>query len=190
MNHIIFTLLRRFHTRTQWLVVPIYRLLGKQIIHFIHCPKTGGTSVKQAIISFGWKTRTHYFCLYDHNVTARHVWPPDIALITRRDEEGRQRSVYYARKWKAKNYSALRKWYVGITKDEQQLLNRSYDELSDTDKRLIQWMKDDFTYYTRDAQCKILIMPTEELDTAWLILKAQTNIPEHVNLKHYNKRRF
>jgi len=99
MNSIAFKLRRYRYTVQQWFMTPIHRyIFGRRIVHFIHVSKTGGTSVKMALMSFGCKTKTHYFCLHGHRFTLRDVPKKDIAIITLRDGKERQMSIAHETK--------------------------------------------------------------------------------------------
>jgi hypothetical protein len=122
MNSFVLKLRRHRYTIQQRVTVPIHRMLGRKIVHLIHPAKTGGTSVKIALMLFGCKTKTHYFCLYGHGFRLKDVPLGDLAIITMRDDAEREKSVMAARKWKAWNYGPIRKWWIGMGKKEHKEL--------------------------------------------------------------------
>jgi len=178
MNGVKVKLRRYKYTLQQCFMAPIHRALGKQIVHFIHPAKTGGTSVKIALMSFGCKTPTHYFCLHGHEFRLKNVPSGDIGLITVREESDRLRSVIAARKWKARNYGLIRKLWIGMTLSEEMTL-----KLNHTDAVHPQaWYRDDAPEKNRTV-----IMNTETLTEDFERIKEITNIPDWVKCGHANK---
>ena len=109
MNGMKLKLRRCICTMQQWFMTPWHRyIMGRRIVHFVHVSKTGGTSVKMALMSFGCKTKTHYFCLHGHGYRLKDVQEGDQAIITSRNESLRDISISYEKKpWAHR----LQSWY-------------------------------------------------------------------------------
>ena len=181
--------LRRYkQTVKQIFLAPYYRYKGRIIVHYIHVPKTGGTSLKIALMSFGCVTPTHYFCLHGHGFTLKNVPPGDLAIITTRFNTYRQLSVYNARKYKCDHYNALHKWLIGMNREEQAALETSFSELTGLQMNAIKCMYHDAFWYTNGLRFSCRQLDMETLGDDFEYLKLATNIPEWVTIGHHNKK--
>ena len=79
------------------IVYLLYKLQGKQIIHFMHVGKTGGSAVKNAIKEY-LITDDYVIYSYSHDFTLRHVPDGDKTIFFLRDPVTRFVSGFYSRK--------------------------------------------------------------------------------------------
>ena len=177
MNPIPLQIKRRLWTAWQVVATPYHRMCGRTIVHLIHPAKTGGTSVKIALMSFGCKTKTHYFCLHGHAFRLKDVPDGDLAIITIRNKYDRNKSVLAARKWKAWNYGPLHKWLIGMTKEEED--NLRYGKTSAVHSLL--W------YREYALHVPTYTLSTETLTMDFEALKPIFGIPAWVQCGHANK---
>ena len=153
---------------------PVHRILGKRIVHYIHVGKTGGTSVKIALMSFGRKTRTHYFCLHGHGFRIKDVPKGDIVVITVRDIAAREASAYWARKWKADHYGRFKRILIGMGKTEMAQIKHGYTRAH----------KPQSWYWEGAGGRQVYVMHTETLSEEFEILKQVLRIPPWVRCGH------
>jgi len=170
--------LRRYkYTIQQFFMCPIHRALGKQMVHYIHVGKTGGTSIKIALMSFGRKTKTHYFCLHGHGFRLKDVPKNDIAVITVRDIDAREASAYHARKWKADHYGRFKRLLIGMGKTEMAHIKLGYTKAHKPQ-----------AWYWEDAEDRqVYILHTESLSEEFEIFKQVMGIPPWVKCGHENQ---
>ena len=164
MNGITVKLRRYKYTIQQWLMTPWHRyIMGRRIVHYIHVGKTGGTSVKVALLSFGRKTKTHYFCLHGHGFRLKDVPKNDIAIITKRNEFDRTRSVLTKQRM-IEQYPLWKRLLVGRG-----------------DHRIQGW------YWMEPIRCAYYVLDTDQLTDQFEILKQALGIPAWVKCGHANK---
>ena len=178
MNPISLQLKRRLWTTWQVVSTPYHRLCGRTIVHLIHPPKTGGTSVKIALMSFGCKTKTHYFCLHGHEFRLKDVPDGDLAINIVRNDETRTLSVLAARKWKAWNYGPIRKWIIGMSKTEEGMLSMGFTPAVHNQE----W------YREGNNRPPAYTMSTETLTADFENMKKLFGIPAWVRCGHANKK--
>ena len=174
-----FQLIRMWFTFRQFFEVPFYRLMGKKIVHFIHIPKTGGTSLKIAFMSFGRKTKSHYICLHGHGYRISDIPRKDMGIVIVRDEADRLQSAYRQRKWKAENYGKIKRTLIGIT---------PLDDIEIANGYTSAYIPQEW-YFSGGEDRIVYRMNTEALDEQFPILKQCLGIPPWVKLGHYNKRK-
>ena len=73
-----------------------YRLLGKEIVHFIHIGKTGGTALKHAFDGHV-VTRSHFVKTHLHHFHLKHIPEGEKFFFSIRDPKDRFISAFYAR---------------------------------------------------------------------------------------------
>lgn len=180
MNGLAVKLRRYKYTLQQWLMTPWHRyVMGRQIVHYIHVGKTGGTSVKVALMSFGRKTRTHYFCLHGHGFRLKDVPEGDVVIITVRDVDAREHSAYRARKWKADHYGAVKRFLIGMGRKELRQLELGYTKAHKPQSWY--WLGATINLHM------VCVLRTENLSAEFEIMKQVFGIPAWVTCGHENK---
>ena len=79
-------------------LIAIYGLKDKKVIHFIHISKTGGTSIKTALNRHLYVTNRYLICLHTHNFRLKDIPIGDGAFFFLRDPISRFISSFYSRK--------------------------------------------------------------------------------------------
>lgn len=90
-----------------------YRLQGKEIVHLLHIGKTGGTAIKEALISHQ-DTPSYRIELHGHRFRLRDVPEGDRVIFFLRDPISRFRSAFYSRQ-----RMGLPRYYFPWTKGER-----------------------------------------------------------------------
>jgi hypothetical protein len=176
----------------------LYRLRGKQLVHFLHVGKTGGTAVKHALRDA--TSRRYVVHVHPHHVRLRHVAPGDGVFFFLRDPIRRFVSGFYSRQrqgmprghfpWLPEERIAFSRFVtpnalaLALSSDdaeERDAAERAMRSIRHVKSRYWDWFGDERYFLSRAADI-LLVGRQETLARDFERLKTLLDLPPHLAL--------
>jgi hypothetical protein len=183
---------------TQWRYFSS-RLLAKQIVHFLHVSKTGGTAIKTAIDNHV-STENSAIFLHDHSFRLRHVGAGEKAVLFFRDPIARFVSAFYSRQrcgrprydipWsraeelaftRFKTANQLGRDLSSTSQADQTAAHSAMRSIGLLNQSYYDWIESD-DYFSRRGADILFIGLQEHLEDDFGTLKQLLGLPHHLRL--------